>query len=145
MLSTAFALHFTGQYMLQLYNNFQKNSSDGDTSALPEVHATRSASHRLRKTFRGNSQTYAHKEPRLLPRPSAGLKALVTELAANGIERCRLSCGGHGYHHYRSVAPYWPVRWATRTLTGCRPCATSVLMMQRPAAPVPGLRERADL
>lgn len=35
--------------------------------------------------------------------PSAGLKALVTELAANGIERCRLSCGGHGYHHYRSV------------------------------------------
>lgn len=43
LLSTAFALHFTGQYMLQLYNNFQKNSSDGDTSALPEVHATRCA------------------------------------------------------------------------------------------------------
>ena len=72
LIATSYALHFTGEYMLKLYTSFQKNSQSGDTTALPEVHAT-----------------------------SAGLKALVTQLAAEGIEVCRLACGGHGYHHYR--------------------------------------------
>ena len=72
LIATAFALHFTGQYMMNLYTTFQKNQQSGDLSTLPEVHAT-----------------------------SSGLKGLVTALASEGIEVCRLACGGHGYHHYR--------------------------------------------
>jgi hypothetical protein len=43
LLGTAYALHFTGEYMLALYTRFQKNSEGGNLGELPEVHATRLA------------------------------------------------------------------------------------------------------
>jgi len=73
-LANAYALYFTGRYMRQLYNTFTKRKDDQDFSILPELHAT-----------------------------SAGLKAVTTELAANGIETCRLACGGHGYHMFSGL------------------------------------------
>jgi acyl-CoA oxidase len=73
LLATAYAMHFTGERMLALYNDLMSSLTDLSqekiiTEKLAEVHAT-----------------------------SSGLKSLTTELTAKGIEECRLCCGGHGY------------------------------------------------
>ena len=69
LLATAFALHYTGVAMWQLYNRTRSSQAlDGDKAQLAELHST-----------------------------SAGLKSLATDLAANGIETCRRAMGGHGY------------------------------------------------
>ena len=65
LIAAAYALQFTGKYMLQVFEEMQKGMASGDMSALPEVHAT-----------------------------SSGLKSLTTRIAADGIEECRKACGG---------------------------------------------------
>lgn len=68
LLATAFALHYTGEAMHVLYESTRAEISKGDFSKLATLHAQ-----------------------------SSGLKSLCTELAANGIETCRRSMGGHGF------------------------------------------------
>jgi len=68
LLATTFALHYTGEAMQDLYERSRTNIESGDFSKLAELHST-----------------------------SSGLKSLCTELAANGIETCRRSMGGHGF------------------------------------------------
>ncbi|KIW26553.1 uncharacterized protein PV07_09639 [Cladophialophora immunda] len=71
LLATTFALHYSGAHMRQLYERTRKNDTTIDTvdqAALSELHST-----------------------------SAGLKSLATTLAADGIEICRRSMGGHGF------------------------------------------------
>lgn len=63
-----YALKFMGKKMMAMYEDFDAARDKGDFSALPELHAL-----------------------------SSGLKALCTDVAANGIEACRRTCGGHGY------------------------------------------------
>jgi len=41
-LATAYAFHFTGEYMLKLYDELQAGIGANDMSGLPEVHATSS-------------------------------------------------------------------------------------------------------
>eukprot|EP01012_Entosiphon_sulcatum_P057344 TRINITY_DN810_c0_g1_i1.p1 TRINITY_DN810_c0_g1~~TRINITY_DN810_c0_g1_i1.p1 ORF type:complete len:686 (+),score=83.60 TRINITY_DN810_c0_g1_i1:2454-4511(+) len=66
--ATAYAFIFTGQYVQKRYDQLMKGiMGEDDTSDLPEVHAT-----------------------------SAGLKALCTFVAADGLEDLRKCCGGHG-------------------------------------------------
>ena len=69
LLATAFALHYGGSAMRELYERTRlSNALDGDKAQLAELHST-----------------------------SAGLKSLATDLAANGIETCRRAMGGHGF------------------------------------------------
>ncbi|KAH9452350.1 hypothetical protein MJO28_008778 [Puccinia striiformis f. sp. tritici] len=68
ILAQAFACHYTGLEMFRLYNESQKNMSEGDFSLLADVHAS-----------------------------SSGLKSLCTIMAASAIEECRRACGGHGF------------------------------------------------
>lgn len=69
LVATAFAFHFTAEYMRNMYTAFEKSSrTSGDFSALPELHAT-----------------------------SSGLKALCSARTKDGIEECRLTSGGHGF------------------------------------------------
>uniref|UniRef100_A0A674DFD0 Acyl-coenzyme A oxidase n=1 Tax=Salmo trutta TaxID=8032 RepID=A0A674DFD0_SALTR len=68
LLATAYAYKFVGQYMNQVYHRITGDISQGDFSELPELHAL-----------------------------SAGLKAFTTWTASEGIEVCRMACGGHGY------------------------------------------------
>lgn len=70
LLATAYAFHFTGNYMVSMYNKMQEKIKTGDMSMLSISHAI-----------------------------SSGLKAITTEATANGIEECRKCCGGHGYSH----------------------------------------------
>lgn len=71
LLATTFALHYSGSYLRQLYERTRKNDTTIDSvdqATLSELHST-----------------------------SAGLKSLATTLAADGIEVCRRSMGGHGF------------------------------------------------
>mmetsp|Transcript_4167 Transcript_4167/g.12679 ORF Transcript_4167/g.12679 Transcript_4167/m.12679 type:complete len:714 (-) Transcript_4167:72-2213(-) len=70
LVASAYALHFTGNYMMDMYNAYMEAADEADYSALPVLHGT-----------------------------SAGLKALCTWMTAEGIELCRQCCGGHGYSH----------------------------------------------
>jgi acyl-CoA oxidase len=74
LLATAYAFHFTGKYMHDLWENMKKGLESSDASALPEVHAT-----------------------------SSGLKAYTTWVTSNGIEECRKCCGGHGYSAFSGL------------------------------------------
>ncbi|KAF2758648.1 acyl-CoA oxidase [Pseudovirgaria hyperparasitica] len=68
LLATAFALHYTGDSMYNLYNQTRSGIEKGDFTELAELHST-----------------------------SSGLKALCTTYAADGIETCRRAMGGHGF------------------------------------------------
>jgi acyl-CoA oxidase len=69
LVATAYAFHFTADAMRRQYAAYERDSRvSGDFSALPELHAT-----------------------------SSGLKALCSWRTKDGIEACRLACGGHGY------------------------------------------------
>jgi acyl-CoA oxidase len=68
LLATAFALHYTGEAMHNLYTNTRARIDRGDFSRLAVLHAQ-----------------------------SSGLKSLCTDLAANSIETCRRAMGGHGF------------------------------------------------
>ncbi len=69
LIASAYAMHFTAEAMRHMYASFERDSrKSGDFSALPELHAT-----------------------------SSGLKALCSWRTKDGIEACRLACGGHGY------------------------------------------------
>jgi len=75
LLATAYAFHFTGEFMRRMYYQFEKASrKNGDFSALPELHAT-----------------------------SSGLKAWCTWKTKDGLETARLACGGHGYMHLSGI------------------------------------------
>ncbi|GAX78870.1 hypothetical protein CEUSTIGMA_g6309.t1 [Chlamydomonas eustigma] len=68
LVASAYALQFMGEAMMDKYHQFEADRDKGDFSALPELHAL-----------------------------SSGLKAMCTWITAEGIERCRATCGGHGY------------------------------------------------
>ena len=68
LLSTVYAIFFVSQDMLQLYVTTQSQMNEENMELLPELHAS-----------------------------SSGVKAIATTLASQGIETCRISCGGHGY------------------------------------------------
>lgn len=69
LVATSYAFHFTAGEMRRMYGAYEKQSrASGDFSALPELHAT-----------------------------SSGLKAVCSWGTKDGIEACRLACGGHGY------------------------------------------------
>ncbi|KAI8917510.1 acyl-CoA dehydrogenase/oxidase [Powellomyces hirtus] len=67
-IAQSYALRFTGNAMMVLYNNLMADLAVGKISALPEVHAT-----------------------------SSGLKSLTTDMASAAMEDLRRSCGGHGF------------------------------------------------
>eukprot|EP00054_Salpingoeca_dolichothecata_P039138 m.15414 g.15414 ORF g.15414 m.15414 type:complete len:660 (+) comp9727_c0_seq1:41-2020(+) len=74
LLSAAYALHFIGVYMRDLYNSMVSGLKKQDTSILAEVHGT-----------------------------SSGLKGMVALLASDGLERLRKSMGGHGYSQFSGI------------------------------------------
>ena len=68
LLATTFVLHYTGEYMYDLYQRSRETIESGDFGPLAELHSA-----------------------------SSGLKSLCTTLAADGIETCRRAMGGHGF------------------------------------------------
>lgn len=67
-LASAYAFQFLGQNLLEFFHHSYSAILDRDFTLLPELHAL-----------------------------SSGMKALLSELCAQGTEMCRRACGGHGY------------------------------------------------
>lgn len=67
-IAAGLAYHLSAEYMWELYNQTLVDIDNGQYDRLPEIHAL-----------------------------SCALKALCTSDACAGIERLRLSCGGHGF------------------------------------------------
>lgn len=68
LLAQCFAYNFSGQLMRGLFLDVIAETQKGNFSRLIEAHGL-----------------------------SSGLKALITTRVSNGVEICRLACGGHGY------------------------------------------------
>ncbi|GAB6030944.1 hypothetical protein CHUAL_007769 [Chamberlinius hualienensis] len=66
--AAAYAINFAALKMWDIYVNISSQITDGELDGMTELHAL-----------------------------SSGLKAVCTELGSEGIEKCRLACGGHGY------------------------------------------------
>ncbi|KAK6046376.1 Acyl-CoA oxidase [Cooperia oncophora] len=84
-LARAFAFMFAAYEMRDLYMKVTEQLTHGNVDLLPEIHAL-----------------------------SSGLKSVVSWEAAQGIEQCRLACGGHGY----SLASAFPEIYAY-SVGGC--------------------------
>ncbi|XP_076061823.1 acyl-CoA oxidase 1 [Oratosquilla oratoria] len=67
-IATVFGLHFSAQAVWNTYNDVTADVQQGDLEQLPELHAL-----------------------------ACGLKALSSTDCTEGIDICRLACGGHGY------------------------------------------------
>ena len=68
LVASSYALIFMGKSMMDMYRKFEAARDHNDFSTLPDLHAL-----------------------------SSGAKALCTWITADGIEKCRLTCGGHGF------------------------------------------------
>ncbi|KDR23594.1 probable peroxisomal acyl-coenzyme A oxidase 1 isoform X1 [Zootermopsis nevadensis] len=88
-LAACFALRFNAIWLWNMYNNVTAELEDGDLDRLPELHAL-----------------------------SCCLKAVCTADAAQGVEICRLSCGGHGYMTCSSMPSIYGLVTAACTYEG---------------------------
>ncbi|KAI6661329.1 Peroxisomal acyl-coenzyme A oxidase 1 [Oopsacas minuta] len=68
LLATTYALYFVARRIIALLGETQAQLEQDNLTLLPEMHAS-----------------------------SAGLKAVSTTAVSQGIEACRIACGGHGY------------------------------------------------
>lgn len=106
LLASTFALHFTGQGMMQQYKENQARmnagggASGGSRGAGPEE--THSGSDMLAD----------------LHATSCGLKSLASTIAAEGLEVCRRACGGHGYSSFSGIGPFYTDYLPTTTWEG---------------------------
>lgn len=95
LIATTYALHFTGQAMLELYSDNQKSMASGKRSAkeaaqnLADLHAT-----------------------------SCALKAYSSTAAAEGLEVSRRACGGHGYSAFSGIGSWYADYLPTVTWEG---------------------------
>ncbi|CAO4382667.1 unnamed protein product [Caenorhabditis nigoni] len=73
-MAKAIAFRIAGEELQNIFKKVSKQLRQGEASLLPDIHAL-----------------------------SSGLKALVTFEVQQGIEQCRLACGGHGYSHASGI------------------------------------------
>lgn len=75
VLAQAFALHYMGKQMFNLYEANMKAMGKGNFELLADLHAG-----------------------------SSGLKSIATTMASLSIETCRRACGGHGFSMFSGLA-----------------------------------------
>uniref|UniRef100_T1PA23 Acyl-coenzyme A oxidase n=1 Tax=Musca domestica TaxID=7370 RepID=T1PA23_MUSDO len=96
-IATGIAYHISAEHMWELYNQTVDEINNGQYSRLPEMHAL-----------------------------SCALKALCTTDACAGIERLRLSCGGHGFMAVANIGNIYGNAVAAYTYEG----ENTVLLLQ---------------
>lgn len=107
LLAATFALHFTGQGMMELYAANQKKMNTDVGKA--------SASNRSAGPEELNPGTDLLAD---LHATSCGLKALASTTAAEGLEMCRRTCGGHGYSSFSGIGSWYADYLPTITWEG---------------------------
>ena len=68
LVGASFVMHAMGRTLTAAYKDYERLRAVGRFDTLPELHAL-----------------------------SSGMKAVITSMAADGMESCRRTCGGHGY------------------------------------------------
>lgn len=107
LLAATYALHFTGQGMMNLY---QENRKKMDQHAGKVGSAQRGA---------GPEETHPGSDLLAdLHATSCGLKSLASSIAAEGLEICRRACGGHGYSSFSGIGPWYADYLPTTTWEG---------------------------
>eukprot|EP00043_Microstomoeca_roanoka_P014352 m.142297 g.142297 ORF g.142297 m.142297 type:complete len:663 (+) comp15991_c1_seq3:196-2184(+) len=74
LLAAAYAFHFAGKILSNLYHRLQASLSENDLSLLSYTHGI-----------------------------TSGLKAYCSTITSEGIEACRRCCGGHGYSKFSGL------------------------------------------
>ncbi|KAI6653599.1 Peroxisomal acyl-coenzyme A oxidase 1 [Oopsacas minuta] len=97
LLATVFGIYFVSQDTIQLYVKTQSQLNEENMELLPELHAS-----------------------------SSGVKAISTNLASQGIETCRIACGGHGY----SLSSGFPFLYQSTTPSMTYEGDNNVLLLQ---------------
>jgi acyl-CoA oxidase len=91
LLASCFALHFSGQAMMNMYLDSQKKMAatmvPASSKRMPGPEETQAV-----------SDLFAD-----LHATSCGLKALGSTTAFDGLEVCRRACGGHGYSSFSGI------------------------------------------
>jgi acyl-CoA oxidase len=97
LLARAYAYRFAGHSVIEMFRQVMAEVQNGAFSRLIEAHGL-----------------------------ASGLKALTTTRATNGVEVCRLSCGGHGY----SLAGNLPTLYADSVGAVTAEGEATVLLLQ---------------
>lgn len=106
LLAATYALHFTGQGMINLYQENQKRMNAGGNQA---------------DSKRGPGPEELNPGTDLLAdlhSTSCALKALASTTAAEGLEVCRRACGGHGYSSFSGIGSWYADYLPTVTWEG---------------------------
>ncbi|KAF2127162.1 acyl-coenzyme A oxidase 1 [Dothidotthia symphoricarpi CBS 119687] len=109
LLAATFALHFTGNSMMELYNENKKKMNQGNANKDPS------------KTERGAGPEEMNSGSDLLAdlhASSCALKSLSSTIAAEGLEVCRRACGGHGYSNFSGIGTWYADYLPTCTWEG---------------------------
>lgn len=109
LLAATFALHFTGQAMINQYQANQKKMAQGG-AAHADGDSKRSAGP---EELRPGTDLLAD-----LHSTSCALKALSSTTAAEGLEVCRRACGGHGYSSFSGIGSFYADYLPTTTWEG---------------------------
>ena len=96
-LATAYAVYFVARRVMILLSETQAEIKANDLTLLPELHAT-----------------------------AAGLKAVTTTAASQGVEVCRVACGGHGYSQSSGLPELYANTCPSMTYEG----DNSILLLQ---------------
>lgn len=114
-LAAAFAMHFTGQAMMRLYNQKQEwVNNNPDIKGKPDVG-------KLSSENRGPAPEEVNAGADILAdlhATSCGLKALASITAGEGLEVCRRACGGHGYSSFSGLGTFYADYLPTLTWEG---------------------------
>ncbi|KAK0408013.1 hypothetical protein QR680_003724 [Steinernema hermaphroditum] len=98
-IARALAFWFTGEHVKKLYYKVTRDIASGNANLLPELHAL-----------------------------TSGLKAVVTHQTGQGIEQCRMACGGHGYSEASGI----PLLY-TQAIGGCTYEGENMVMLLQQA------------
>ncbi|RGP71357.1 acyl- oxidase [Fusarium longipes] len=109
LLASAYALHFTGRAMINLYNANQKRMAQGRDAR--DANSTKRAPGP--EELNPGSDHLAD-----LHAISCSLKAFASTTAAEGLEVCRRACGGHGYSAFSGIGSWYADYLPTVTWEG---------------------------
>lgn len=108
LLAATYALHFTGQSMIKLYQENQKRMNSADAGKLSD--STRRPGP---EELNPGTDLLAD-----LHSTSCALKAYGSTTAAEGLEVCRRACGGHGYSSFSGIGSWYADYLPTVTWEG---------------------------
>ncbi|RMZ80353.1 hypothetical protein DV738_g2872, partial [Chaetothyriales sp. CBS 135597] len=107
LLAATYALHFTGQSMIKMYEHNQKIMAAGNNRGAESTRAPGP------EELQPGTDILAD-----LHATSCALKALGSTIAGEGLETCRRACGGHGYSSFAGIASWYADYLPTLTWEG---------------------------